>query len=79
MTTPFTLVHTKSSNDVAVCLEEMLKHARSGHLLGLAFAAMYEGRTYVVNACGEARRSPTFARGMVSDLHEAIGRLRPPD
>jgi hypothetical protein len=79
MSKPFTLIHTKSSGDVTACLEEMLKHSRDGHLLGIAFAAMYEGRTYVVNACGEARRSPTFARGMVADLHEAIGRLRPSD
>lgn len=77
MKQPFKLITCVTAGDTAKCLSAMLREAEAGRLIGIAYAAMYSGRTYAVNACGDARRSPTFARGMVSDLHEALGKLRP--
>jgi hypothetical protein len=65
---PYRLVGDALSHDTVECLREMLAHAEKGRLIGIAFAAMYRGGAYAVNSAGEARRSPTFARGMVGEL-----------
>lgn len=51
-------------------LRTLLREAESGHLIGLAFAAIYKDRRYIVDTAGEAYRSPTFARGMVAALDD---------
>jgi len=76
VTDPFRLVHDSLSFDTVECLQELLNLAESGDLIGLAYVAMFKGRTYVVDATGEVRRSPTFARGMVSDLHDELKSIR---
>jgi hypothetical protein len=70
---PFTLVTAPASQETVKALEHLLEEARKGEVIGLAFAAMCRKRTYFVNAVGEAYRNPTFARGMVSALHDDLG------
>lgn len=73
---PFQLIlHPATlSTDTVECLEHLLREARRGELIGVAFAAMYRRRKYFVETAGEAHRNPTFARGMVDALHDLLGR-----
>lgn len=71
---PFRLVPDTLSGETVECLEELLTLAKKGEVIGVAFAAVMKGRTYIVNTAGEARRSPTFTRGMVSSLDDEVGR-----
>lgn len=72
MKQPFRLAPDNISDDTIEALEELLKEAKSGHIIGLAFAAMYKGRRFVVSTAGEARRSPVFTRGMLSYLDDQL-------
>ena len=63
------------SLDTIGCLEELLEDARQGDLVGVAFAALYHDRNYVVDATGEARTEPTYSRGMICRLDDALGKL----
>jgi hypothetical protein len=77
---PFYLVPDSVSNDTVECLEQLLKHARSGEVIGLAFAAMLKQRTFIVNSAGEAHRNPTFSRGMLAALDDQLSqRIRGED
>ena len=73
---PFRLVSDDLSFDTVEALEELLVQAKSGELIGMVFAAMYKGKTkqFIVNATGEAYRNPTFSRGMVAALDDALAR-----
>lgn len=72
---PFQLIAHPAvlSIDTVQCLQELLAEARAGDLIGVAFAAMYRRRRYIVDTAGEAYRNPTFARGMVDALHDLLG------
>ena len=69
---PFVLVQDEISQDTIECLEQLLKHARSGELIGIAYGAMLKRRGYIVNSAGEAHRNPTFARGMLLALDDQL-------
>lgn len=71
---PFTLVHNSLSDDTIEALHELLEGATRGEVIGIAFAAMYRNRRYLVDTAGECHRNPTFARGMVAELHDELGR-----
>lgn len=71
--TPFRLVGDTISPDLIEALEHLLDEAKSGRLIGFAYAAMYKGRTYIVDTAGEARRNPTFTRGMLRALDDRLG------
>lgn len=58
--------------DTIECLERLLEEARSGQVIGIAYAAMYQRRSYVVDAAGEAHRNPTWSLGMVEALRRFI-------
>lgn len=73
MKPPFVLVPDTLSNDTVECLEQLLEHARTGAVVGVAFAAMLKRRGYIVNTAGEAYRNPTFSRGMVLALLDELG------
>jgi len=74
---PYVLVPDTLSNDTVECLEQLLAAARSGELIGIAFAGMLKRRGYIVNTAGEAHRNPTFARGTVAALDDQLsGRVR---
>lgn len=75
MKPPFRLVSDGLSHDTVVALEQLLNAARRGQIIGLAFAAMYTGREYIVNSAGEAYRNPTFARGMVAALDDQLATM----
>lgn len=76
----FTLVPDHISHDTVECLKMLLKQARQGEIIGLAYAAMLKQRSYVVNTAGEAYDSPTFTRGMVAALDDQLaGRIRSSD
>ncbi len=77
MKPPYSLVPDTLPVETIACLEQLLKAARSGELIGLAFAGMLKRRGYIVNSAGEAHRNPTFARGMVAALNDQLaGRIR---
>lgn len=72
MKPPFSLVTDAGSRDTVQCLEHLLAEARSGQLIGIAYAAIMKRRNFHVNACGEAHRSPTFARGVLAALDDEL-------
>lgn len=74
MEQPFRLVPDRISEETARACEQLAKEARAGTLIGIAFAGMRRQRTYFVNAAGECRRNPTFARGMIAALDEKLSR-----
>lgn len=74
MRRPYRLVPDVVSDDTVECLELLLKRARSGEVVGLAFCAMLKQRAFIVNTAGEAHRSPTFTRGMVAALDDELGK-----
>lgn len=69
---PYILVPDNVSNDTVECLEQLLREARKGQVIGLAYAAMLKRRGYIANSAGEAFRNPTFARGMVAALDDQL-------
>lgn len=73
MKPPFRLATDHVSDDTIAALKELLAHAKAGQIIGLAFVAMYKGRRYITNTAGEAKRNPTFTRGMVAALDDQLG------
>lgn len=69
---PFKLVPDDGSRDTVECLEHLLEQARAGEVIGLAYAVIMRRRNFRVNACGEAHRSPTFARGVLATLDDEL-------
>jgi hypothetical protein len=69
---PYQLVPDTVSTDTVECLQLLLKRARKGEVIGLAFCAMLKQRAYIVNTAGVAHESPTFARGMVAALDDSL-------
>jgi hypothetical protein len=69
---PFELVPDTVSTDTVECLQLLLRRARKGEVIGLAFCAMLKQRAYIVNTAGVAHDSPTFARGMVAALDDSL-------
>lgn len=72
MSRPFVLVPDRVSTDTVKCLELLLRRARRGEVIGLAYCAMLKQRAYIVNTAGAAHESPTFARGMVAALDDNL-------
>jgi hypothetical protein len=70
---PFRLVPDKISHDTVEALQELLALARTGDLIGVAYAGMLKRRGYIVDSAGEAYRNPTFSRGMVCALDDHFG------
>ncbi len=71
----YTLVPNRLSSDTVEALEMLLRRAKSGKLQGIAYVVMYQGREYTAGVAGECRRNPTFTRGMVAHLQDALGQL----
>lgn len=69
---PYILVPDTVSTDTVECLKQLLEHAKSGEVIGIAFAAMLKKRGYIANTAGEAHRNPTWARGMVAALDDQL-------
>lgn len=78
MKPPISLIPDRISRETVEALEQLLEMARRKRLRGLAFAGFVvgtEGRACFTNATGEMYRSPIWARGVVADLHDALGEL----
>lgn len=69
---PYILIPDTVSTDTIECLALLLRRARRGEVIGLAYCAMLKKRAYIVNAAGAAHESPTFARGMVAALDDHL-------
>lgn len=78
MKPPYHLVPGALSHDTVAALEALLADAKAGRLQGIAFGAIYRRRTYIVDAAGEAHRSPTFALGVVHMLAKELEGLAKP-
>lgn len=70
--TPFVLIPDSLSANTIECLEALLDQARLGEVTGIAFAVTLKRQKFIVNSAGEARRNPTFARGMVAALDDDL-------
>ena len=68
----YRLVPDELSTDTVECLAALLEEAKRGKVIGIAFAAMFRGKRFIVNSAGEAFRSPVFARGMVAALDDDL-------
>jgi hypothetical protein len=69
---PYQLIPDRVSTDTVECLQLLLKRAKRGEIIGLAYCAMLKQREYIVNTAGVAHESPTFARGMVAALDDSL-------
>ena len=72
MKSPFILLNEAVSHETVDCLHIMLRQAKDGELIGIAYAAMFRRRGYIVNTAGEAHRSPTYTRGMLLALDDKL-------
>lgn len=72
MKPPFTLVHDIVSHNTVEVLTQLLAEAQAGKIIGMATAVMYKRREYVTDVTGEAFRNPTFTRGMLCALDDAL-------
>lgn len=72
MKPPFVLANGHPPDDVIKALEYLLKEARDGQLIGIAYGAMFRRRHYIVSTAGEGRRNPLFALGVVHVLADEL-------
>jgi hypothetical protein len=65
---------SRETIEVIEALAQLLRQARDEEnpLIGIAIAAMYKGRTFIVDTAGECRRNPTFTRGMIQALDDRL-------
>lgn len=68
----FVLIPNQVSHDTVKCLETLLRHARDGEIIGVAFAAALKRRAYITDTAGECHRNPTFTRGMIAALDDRL-------
>lgn len=74
------LVKQRTSTDTIEALEYLLKEARSGELIGLAYGGMLRRQFCIVDTAGVAYSNPVFALGVVGLLsHEIAERCLRPD
>lgn len=55
--------------------ENLLEAARTGFTHGVALVMARKGRSYSVEACGDFREDPTYARGAVAALDDELREL----
>lgn len=60
------------SEEVVEVLEALLAKARQGRLVGIAYCGLLADEGFMAEVGGEARRRPTFARGMVAALDDKL-------
>lgn len=74
---PFILIPDYVSHDTLRALEQLGDGVRRGEVIGIAYAAALKRRAYIVNACGECHRNPTWTRGLIAALDDQLaGRIR---
>lgn len=72
MRRPFALVQDEGLARYGTVPRALLEHARSGQVIGIAFACMLNRRGYIVNSASEAFRNPTSSRGMVHAVDDRL-------
>lgn len=70
----FSLIPSVGSSDTARCVEALARGVRDRKVIGLAYVVFYGRKEYEVHLCGEADRSPTFARGALGALDDKLSR-----
>ena len=65
---PVTLVPRTISHDTVEACKTLLTRAEQGELIGLAWTAMYENRTYDDGTAGEAYDNPNWTCAMLMSL-----------
>lgn len=60
------------STETVECLERLLHEARSGRLIGIAFAGIMRHQRYVHHACGEVLRQRVLTRGVLLELDDLL-------
>ena len=69
----FSVVPNHVDTDTITSLERLLKEARAGQVIGVAFVALMRRRHYITHACGEVLRDRVYTRGMLRELDEQLG------
>lgn len=64
----YRLASVTVSHETVTALEALLAAARAGHVQGIVYGAILQGRKVVLNTTGEAHRSPIFTLGIISLL-----------
>lgn len=62
--------------DTIECLERLLKEAKEGKIIGIAFAALMKQQRYVAHTCGEVQRQRALTRGILRELDDMLARPR---
>lgn len=70
-----TLVPDAVSQETIKTLELLLRDARNGQVIGVAYICMHKGYQYSVNIAGETRRSPTLTRGILTVLDDQLSKI----
>lgn len=68
MKRPFTLIQSPVSEDLVEALEFLLDGARSGEVIGIAYAAQMKPRSIIADTAGELHRNPLFALSLLQVL-----------
>jgi hypothetical protein len=71
-TGPILIQGGEVSADTIECLARLLEQAKRGEVLGLAFGVILRRSNYTVHTTGEARRNPTFTRGVLAALDDHL-------
>ena len=69
------LVRPVVSREAVEELEHLLREARSGRIIGIAYVAMHKTFDYTVDIAGETKRSPTLTRGMLLLLNDRLAEI----
>jgi hypothetical protein len=75
MTRPYRLISDQLSQDTIECLEKLLNEARSGRLIGIAFAGILKHQKYIHHSCGEVNRQRVLTRGILRELDDNLGQM----
>lgn len=65
----------RQESETVKALEQLLAQARAGEIVGLAYTALRENRSYSVGLAGEARCDPTYTKGMLGVLDNELDRI----
>lgn len=70
------IVRPQSSQDMDVVetLAFLLQEAKEGRLTGIAYAAMRQDKSFILDAAGESHRNPVRALGEVHMLADELAR-----
>ena len=69
------LAGTPVSREAIEKLEHLLREARAGRVIGIAYVAMHKTFAYTVDIAGETKRSPTLTRGMLHLLDDELSAI----